>query len=63
MRVDSESLAFVLRRRALCTNCLADNLGASRDDVAQACRNLVIPQRNAAQCDGCLRETTVHRLS
>ena len=43
MSVDGESLAFVLRGRALCGACLADNLGASLDDVEDACHGLLMP--------------------
>jgi hypothetical protein len=61
MRVDAESLAFVLRGRALCRECLADNLDAARDEVHEACRTLVVPQRSA-RCDGCQKQTIVHLI-
>jgi hypothetical protein len=62
MRVDAESLVLVLRGRALCTDCLADNLGADPQVVEEACTHLMIPQREPARCDGCLKQTIVHRL-
>jgi hypothetical protein len=61
-RVNPESLAFVLRGRALCSDCLADNLMASRDAVDQARRDYMVPERHPGPCDGCLKQTVVHRL-
>jgi hypothetical protein len=62
MPVDPESLAFVLRGRVLCGQCLADNLDAALDDVDEACRMLLVPER-AARCESCHQERLVHWIS
>jgi hypothetical protein len=61
MRIDPASLAFVLRGRSLCLDCLADNLDATIGAVDEACRTLLVPEK-AARCDGCLKQTIVRAI-
>jgi hypothetical protein len=59
--IEAPLVASTLGGAALCTECIADKAGIAVPSVDEVLGSIHASAK-VARCDGCLKETVVHRL-